>query len=55
MPDQVHVIGASGRSGAALCRALRGMGRPVVPIIRDPARWAACGIIGLVPRRADLN
>ena len=54
MPDQVHVIGASGRTGAALCRALLGMGRAVVPIVRAPERWAARGI-GLVPRRADIG
>jgi nucleoside-diphosphate-sugar epimerase len=53
MLDQVHVIGASGRSGAALCRALLGMGRAVVPVVRDPERWAARGL-GLAPRRADL-
>ncbi len=54
MPDQVHVIGASGRSGAALCRALLGMGRAVAPVVRDGGHWAETGI-GLVPRRADLN
>ena len=33
---RVHVIGASGRSGGALCRAL---GTRAVPIVRDPARY----------------
>jgi uncharacterized protein YbjT (DUF2867 family) len=54
MLDQVHVIGAAGRSGAALCRALLETGRAVVPIVRDPARWAASGVAS-VPRLADLN
>jgi uncharacterized protein YbjT (DUF2867 family) len=39
LAEPVHVIGASGRSGQALCRALRAAGVPVVPVIRDPARW----------------
>jgi uncharacterized protein YbjT (DUF2867 family) len=49
-----HVIGASGRSGAALCRALPGHGITPVAIVRDPARWAATGI-ALPPRIADLT
>jgi uncharacterized protein YbjT (DUF2867 family) len=36
--DAVHIIGASGRSGGALCRSLQSDGVPVVPIVRDPAR-----------------
>ncbi len=50
----VHVIGASGRSGQALVRALLGCGRTVVPVVRDPARWAATGI-GLDCWVADLR
>ncbi len=50
----VHVIGASGRSGAALCRALVERGAQPVPIIREPARWAAAGM-ALVPRVARLE
>ena len=50
----VHVIGASGRSGAALCRALLERGTPVVPMVRDRARWNATGI-ALEPRLADLT
>ena len=53
MADPVHVVGASGRSGAALCRALLARGVPFVPVVRDPARWAATELPG-VPRRADL-
>jgi len=47
------VIGASGRSGAALCRALLGDHIPVVPVVRDAAKWAATNI-QLAPRIADL-
>jgi uncharacterized protein YbjT (DUF2867 family) len=50
----VHVIGASGRSGAALCRSLLADGVAVVPVVRDAARWAATGLPG-VPRIADLE
>jgi uncharacterized protein YbjT (DUF2867 family) len=46
----VHVIGASGRSGGALCRSLLADGVPVVPIVRDPAKWA-----GVAPRVANLT
>lgn len=49
----VHVIGASGRSGAALCRSLLADGVPVVPVVRSAARWAATGLPG-APRLADL-
>lgn len=40
----VHVIGASGRSGAALCRSLLADGVPFVPVVRSLDRWAATGI-----------
>lgn len=53
MIDTVHVIGASGRSGAALCRALIADNIAVVPVVRDAAKWAAQGI-ALAPRIADL-
>ena len=53
-PLPVHVIGASGRSGLALVRALRARAVPVVPVVRSPARWAATGI-DLPPRLADLD
>ncbi len=46
-PQAVHVIGASGRSGTALCAALADAGIPVVPVVRDPAKHA-----GLRARRA---
>jgi uncharacterized protein YbjT (DUF2867 family) len=54
MTDVVHVIGASGRSGLALCRALLADGIPVVPVVRNPAKWAAAGLPG-EPRQADLR
>ncbi len=53
MEEAVHVIGASGRSGLALCRALRAAGRPVVPVVRNPAKWLSTGL-DAAPRRADL-
>ena len=49
-----HVIGASGRSGAALCRALLADGVRFVPVVRDAARWAGTGLPG-EPRLADLG
>ena len=50
----MHVIGASGRSGAALCRALAADGTPFVPVVRSLGRWGATGIGG-VARVADLG
>jgi uncharacterized protein YbjT (DUF2867 family) len=49
-----HIIGASGRSGAALCRKLAEARLPFVPVVRDPARWAATGLPS-TPRVADLT
>lgn len=37
----IAIIGASGRSGAALCRAL---GQPFRAVVRDVAKWRALGI-----------
>ncbi len=50
MSDTVHVIGASGRSGAALMRALLERGGAVVPVVRDPARLGA--VLPAQPRLA---
>jgi nucleoside-diphosphate-sugar epimerase len=47
------VIGASGRSGQALCRALAADGIEVVPVVRDPAKWRDYGLAG-TPLVADL-
>ncbi|MBE7210770.1 MAG: NADH-ubiquinone oxidoreductase [Gluconacetobacter diazotrophicus] len=46
LPRQVHVIGAGGRSGAALCRALLAQGVAVVPVVRDRRRWEETGLPG---------
>jgi nucleoside-diphosphate-sugar epimerase len=50
----IALIGASGRSGAALARALLAEGTPFTPVVRDAAKWAALGLPG-VPRIADLG
>ena len=52
--DVVHIVGASGRSGGALCRALLADGRTVVPVVRSAERWATLGI-PLTPRVANLE
>ena len=52
--DRIHVIGASGRSGAALCRSLLADGVPYTPVVRSAARWAATGLPG-TPSIADLT
>ncbi len=49
--DPVHVIGASGRSGRAVCQALLAQGIPVVPIVRNASR--ATGLENI--RIADLT
>jgi uncharacterized protein YbjT (DUF2867 family) len=54
LTDTVHIIGASGRSGAALCRSLSADGAAMVPVVRDAVKWAAQGI-AVAPRIADLN
>lgn len=50
----VHVIGATGRSGLVLCRALMNAGATVVPLVRDVAKWAAAGLPGTA-RVIDLE
>jgi uncharacterized protein YbjT (DUF2867 family) len=54
MIDVVHVIGASGRSGLALCRSLVADGLSVVAVVRNPAKWEAGGLPGAI-RAADLH
>jgi uncharacterized protein YbjT (DUF2867 family) len=54
MTDPVHVIGASGRSGLALCRSLLDDGIRVVPVVRSAAKWLASGLAGEA-RQADLR
>lgn len=51
---RVHVIGATGRSGLALARALAARGVEVVPVVRDVARWGAAGL-PFAARGADLG
>lgn len=54
MIQTIHIIGASGRSGQAVSRALAAMGRTVVPVVRDPARLRP--VAGAAaPRVADLT
>lgn len=50
----IALIGAAGRSGAALARALEARGAGFVPVVRDRARWDALGLPG-EPRIADLR
>jgi putative NADH-flavin reductase len=50
----VHVVGASGRSGMVLCRALLARGITPVPVVRDAERWRATGLAG-APVIADLT
>ena len=52
-PVQIHVIGASGRSGLALCRSLLGDAVPFVPVVRSADKWTA-GEIRVTPRIAEL-
>lgn len=53
MMPAVHVIGASGRSGAALCRALVAQGVGLVPVVRDAAKFRGQGL-DAAARVADL-
>ncbi len=50
----LHVVGAAGRSGVALCRALAARGTPFVPVVRNATKWAGLGLPGM-PRLADLH
>ncbi len=54
MPDAIHVIGASGRTGLALSRGLLADGHHLVPVVRDLGKWDATGLEG-EPRQADLR
>lgn len=54
MQGPVHIVGASGRSGVALCRALAARGRDYVPVVRDQAKWARTGLPGAA-RVAELG
>lgn len=54
MVPQVHIIGATGRSGTALCRSLLADGPSFTPVVRNGAKWAATDI-GVTARIADLD
>ena len=54
MVTSYHIIGASGRSGAALCRSLLADGCSPTPVVRSAARWTATGLSGEA-RVADLT
>lgn len=51
--ERIAIIGASGRSGAALAHALHAAGRRFVPVVRDAARWARVGL-PVPPRLAEI-
>ena len=51
---RVHIIGASGRSGTALCRSLAADRVEYVPVVRNAGRWQATGLPG-GPVIADLR
>ena len=50
----LHVIGASGRSGVALCQSLAQDGVAFTPVVRNVAKWQASGLPGQ-PAVADLR
>ncbi len=50
----IAMLGASGRSGAALCAALAAAGESYTPVVRDTAKWRVLGLPG-TPRIADLR
>lgn len=52
--DPVHVIGATGRSGLAVCHALQAAGIPFVPLVRSLEKWASTGLPGTA-RTIDLT
>jgi uncharacterized protein YbjT (DUF2867 family) len=53
---QVHIIGATGRSGTALCRSLSADAVPIVPIARKPSQYPDARIADLTdpPRLRDV-
>jgi nucleoside-diphosphate-sugar epimerase len=50
----IALIGASGRSGQALARALADRGEAFLPVVRSVAKWSALGL-PCAPRVADLS
>lgn len=53
MSAPIHIVGASGHCGLALCRSLLGAARPFVPVVRSAAKWTGAGL-DVPPRYADL-
>lgn len=54
MSSPIRIIGATGRTGVALSRALQARGTPTLAIIRDPAKYIFAGLQG-EPSMADLE
>jgi uncharacterized protein YbjT (DUF2867 family) len=54
MSEPIHVVGATGRSGSALCWALADRDIAFVPVVRDGAKFRASGLPG-EPAIADLT
>ena len=50
--DPVHVLGAAGRIGQAVCRELAYQGVPYIPIVRDTLTWRMTRLPG-TPRIVD--
>jgi uncharacterized protein YbjT (DUF2867 family) len=50
----IALVGATGRSGVALARALSAEGTHFIPVARDAAKWSALGLRGAL-RAADLR
>ena len=44
--DPVHVVGAAGRIGQAVCRELAYHGIPIIPLVRDDLTWRNTGLPG---------
>ncbi len=53
MRSCVHVVGAAGRSGLALCQALLARGTDLVPVVRNEEKWRQAGLAAEA-RVADL-
>ncbi len=51
--DPVHVLGANGRIGQAVCRGLMAVGVKVIPVVRHEERYKATGL-PMKPRMAEM-
>ncbi len=52
--ETVHVIGASGRSGSALCLGLATQNINVIPVVRNAARFTALPVKPLIADLTDI-